>query len=356
MNRALIYTNYNLNKNSGGPIGFFYKCIYENNPTNTDIILLGNSKNNFFLLKIFLFLFKIIFKLLRQNNVYYNLETFINFKAYKYPVLYFHDIYTFHNVRKFIRKNQKVILQSHSPVTPLEEYIDYNGKKNSKKIKKIQDYCFKRANYIVLPNKECVSIYKKLITPKQKIEFITTGIKNIKADQNLCILDDKVNLLYIGRKIDVKGFDNLITNFNEVLKIRKDIRLFIIGSGKKIIGENIYDLGTSEIVYDWINSVDFVISNNKQSYFDLNIIETIALGTPLIMTTTEGHEFFKNRKGIISYEFNTLSNVLKNSNLITKKFKQDNKENLINFYTEELNDVNYKKNIHKLVDKALYDK
>ena len=331
--KVLMVCDYPFVKKEGGPRGYLNKCIVDNVPDNIHLINNVIPKKISIKKKLLIRLDKIISIL--KNRKYRNKNLANKFiKVKKYKFLYFHDMYSFYDVIHLIQKNQIVIFQSHSPETPSEEEYKLGARgKTYKKILKIEKGVFERTNYLILPNEKCKAIYKKIL----------------KAH-------DKINIFYIGRRNEIKGFSLLIKNFEEVLKVRNDLRLFIAGSGElSSKNENIIDLGITHRAYDWINSVDYVISLNQKSYFDLNIIEAIAINTPLIMTTTEGHEFFENRKGIISVNEDNLLATLTNKNIIQKKYKEKSTEDLQQFYLKELSHLVYKQRLENLASKIIIE-
>ncbi|QTD37556.1 glycosyltransferase [Polaribacter batillariae] len=354
--KILMVSDYPFVKNEGGPRGYFNKCIVDNVPDNIHLINNVIPKKISIKKKLLIRLDKIISIL--KNRKYRNKNLANKFiKVKKYKFLYFHDMYSFYDVIHLIQKNQIVIFQSHSPETPSEEEYKLGARgKTYEKILKIEKGVFERTNYLILPNEKCKVIYQKILKAQHKIAYLTTGIKPITNLVKIPLKDDKINIFYIGRRNEIKGFPLLIKNFEEVLKVRNDLRLFIAGSGElSSKNENIIDLGITHRAYDWINSVDYVISLNEKSYFDLNIIEAIAINTPLIMTTTEGHEFFKNRKGIISVDEDNLLATLTNKNIIQKKYKEKRKEDLQQFYLKELSHLVYKQRLEDLASKIIIE-
>lgn len=350
--KVLIVHDFSFSENEGGPRGYYYKCLHNNLPNNItslrdEIHTLENISVN---------------KKLRvrvdkyRGRKYKNkflANKFIKLPRYKY--LYFHDLYSFNDVAHLIKKDQVVIFQCHSPELPSteEQALGAKGKK-LKAIQVLEKKIFKRANILILPNKGCLSIYESVIKKDHNFFYVPTGVMPIKVSFKYPIVQDNyVNILYIGRRNSIKGFDILISEFKKAIKTRKDLRLFIIGGGETIVHENIYDIGFSSNVYEWINSVDFVISPNKKSYFDLNILESIALGTPLLMTTTEGHEYFKNKKGIISFTEKSLTNTLLDNRIVCKAYKNENKMHLLQLYKDHLSDKVLKKTLEEVVCKIL---
>lgn len=352
--KVLFFCDYPIKENEGGPIGYFNKCLYEN--TTDNVILLKSLLDNRNQLSIFEKIVKKINSIIKKKT-FFDSSLPLKFtlsKCSSFKFLYFHSIYDLSDVLHLINENQIVILQSHSPELPSVERFN-NGVSDYLKIREVEKKMFARANYLVFPNEDSQIIYSSLITERHKIRYLTTGMKPIKSEVVLPIDNQKVNILYIGRKNEIKGFFFLVDCFKKASIYRDDIRLLVAGNGDKIIGKDIYDIGKTDIPYDWINSVDFVISLNKESYFDLNVIESICLGTPLIMTTSEGHTFFKNRKGIISVDYNNIVDILRNQNIINKNYKLNNKVLLKQFYYESLSDEVFKENLNIICSSILND-
>ncbi|SHG11754.1 Glycosyltransferase involved in cell wall bisynthesis [Flavobacterium micromati] len=345
--KVLVFCDYPINENEGGPIGYYNKCLYKNTPDN--IILLKSvftAKKQFSIIEKIRNKFRNRFK--KNDLVNSTLHTkFISLQCKEFKFFYFHSVYDLYDVLHLINEDQIVILQSHSPELPSAERFK-NGANDYLLVRKIEKISFKRANYLVFPNEDSMVIYNSVISDKHKIKFLTTGIKPIESKVVLPLDNQKINILYIGRKNEIKGFYFLIESFKKASAFRDDIRLIIAGNGEKIIGKDIYDIGITDRPFDWINSVDFVISLNKESYFDLNVIESICLGTPLIMTTSEGHTFFKNRRGIISVDYDNIIGVLMNKNLVNKNYKIENRAFLKQFYHEFLSDIVFKNNLNKM--------
>lgn len=356
-NKVLIVHDYPIAKNEGGPRGYYNKCIYLNEPDNIVALndVLRNTKEISLKKKLEIRIdsFKIRCRKTNYRNKFLA-NKFI--KIPKYKILYFHDIYSFNDVKHLISKDQIVVFQPHAPELPsIEELNTGITQKKYQAIVAIEKAVFNRANYIVLPNKDCLSIYKEVITNKHKILYLRTGIKAINNTNKIPIDNDKINLFYIGRRNEIKGFPLLLNSFNEALKTRTDIRLFIAGGGESVSNSNIVDIGFTNHAYDWISSMDYVISPNASSYFDLNVLESIAIGTPLIMTTTDGHTYFKNKKGIVSITPDSFTNVLLDENLVNKYYKKNIQKDLFDLYKNKLSSTVYKANLEILCKTIIAD-
>gem|GEM_PF-737948 len=246
-NRILILFPYEININNGGPSGFLAHNLLDK---PRDCFVLSQdivkthpekiTKKIDYLTKRILFLWKNKGKDKRKlKEEFFYKYYFEKIKAENYKYIFFHETVHLERFRKYISKKQIIILQSHSPEIPSVEYRNW-APLNTEEIsfrEKAEREAFRRADIIVFPNKECVSIYETLITDKSKIKYILSGAKknyNNDEQNNYELPQDKINLMYIGRRNKIKGFDIVLETFRKVREKRKDINLIIIGNGEKI--------------------------------------------------------------------------------------------------------------------------
>lgn len=214
-------------------------------------------------------------------------------------------------------------------------------------MKKAEKNAFERADIVVFPNEGCVPLYKEVITANNDIKFILSGAQKgySKGDipsENI-IKSDKINLMYIGRRNEIKGFDIVLNTYREVYQQRKDLNLIIIGKGEKISEDGICDIGFSNNPIGWYNSVDYLINANRQSYFDLSIIEALSTGVPIIMSDNYGHKYYENKSPLIhTYDAQNCDGLKKillgdlQKRDFSQKYNQD-------FYLNNLTDEHYHK-------------
>lgn len=308
--KVLIFYHYGPGINGGGPMGFVNQNI---EGVNSDFFIYPNKIDHhekYSYAKIFVNYFKskknpywdVANDLLScgiSNDSYWfslvcsTIRKFKEIKAWNYRYIYFHDMYTLKACLHLLNKEQTVIFQPHSPEQMSLEtiYFTSNEKDVSWALLAEKDV-FNRANIIVLPNKDTIEIYKNNINKKSTIHFIISGCAKPINLRSYPLDSEKINLLYIGRRTNIKGFDILLETFEKIRKKRSDINLLLLGGGEKIENDGVFDIGFSNTPHNWINSVDYVISTNRQSYFDLAVMETIAVGTPIMMTSSQGHKMF----------------------------------------------------------------
>lgn len=267
-------------------------------------------------------------------------------------------------MQKSHKKEQVIILQSHSPELPSQEYASStkNNLGHKEKLKyeyiiQAENYSFKRANILIFPNEHCIALYNDIFPSNPKFDFILSGAKcnynELSISDNL--LDDrKINLLYIGRRNSIKGFDIVIEAFKKAYKFNNNINLIIVGNGEKVEEEGVIDIGFSKSPIAWYNSVDYVLNANRQSYFDLSVIEALSTGVPLIISENYGHKWFKDKSELITtFDGSTekLFNILAFGNLQKRdKNNNSNKELYQNYLTDDLYYDRFKHFFNKLVE------
>jgi glycosyltransferase involved in cell wall biosynthesis len=369
--KVLIFSVYDCNLTDGGPSGFLaHNLIGERSSnyvistdisksllasqTNTDRII-SKAKKVFIDRKIH----SNKTLILKSNYCQWYLsarQNFSHINAEKYKFIYFHDVWTLYFCLDLLNENQVVILQSHCPQLPSEE-VASNPKSSLEDFDmtcKCEIKSFARANIIIFPNSKSASIYNSLIQKNSQIEYLLSGAKEKKDLRILPLKEDTINFLYIGRRNNIKGFDIILKGFKDAYKQRKDINLIVAGSGEYLHEDGVYDIGFTTSPHNWIFSCDYVLNCNRQSYFDLSVLETLSIGTPIILTTSFGHQQFlsDNSLGIISLpeaSEKALEHALCSKEIRKRTFNQaaikDNKR----IYLEKYSDAIYRENLEKLL-------
>lgn len=354
MKKVLIFDCFAANINDGGPSGFvahnlkgfsssFYNLLSDLNISGTKL----SWANRFYLYKAFLQ----YEGLPLISHVKHAAISYIQSNSREYEFVFFHSSLELFGCLPFIPKTQKIILQSHSPELPSEEFSKHSfaSAKTVKMMQDIEKKAFERANIVVFPNEGCVPLYEEVLISNNKIEYILSGAKTAKTFKYYPLDQTSINLLYIGRRNEIKGFDIVIEGFKKAYENRRDIRLFILGKGAEIDHEAIHDVGFTTKIEEWCNSVDFVINANRQSYFDLSMIEILATGTPILFTNNFGHKFYEqNNYGMLPYNANSNSLASKLST-IKRYVSTDVREHNRKFYTDNLTDVLYRQRLNDFI-------
>lgn len=364
-NKVLIFNNYRLHLTDGGPSGFLAQNLLGHSSKYYDL----NSPNTSFTSRVFYKLNRYLKENLdieaaglHKTHMFKEMGTnaqkvFKIIHAKKYKFIYFHDVWQLKSCLPLIHPSQIILLQAHCPELPSEEIASQQPKFSQQDVewsKEAEKDAFKRADILIFPNHDSTKIYTSLISPKSKVYYLTSGAKQVEDLRKYPINNEKIQLLYIGRRNKIKGFDIIQESFDNAYKIKKDINLILIGNGDKIEKEGVFDIGFSHSPHHWIYNCDYVINCNRQSYFDLSVIETLSIGTPLILSTNFGHkEFAEDKsKGIIDIGEPTvqnLTNALLSPVLRKKELNQEAIEENQLLYKNKYSDFVYRENLENLL-------
>lgn len=236
---------------------------------------------------------------------------------------HFHTTTTFYTAKKILDLRSINILMTHSPQPTYMELsdslvnIDLSNKERIKKIenqKIIDIFSLKNADYVVFPCKEAISPYedffKEIDFDYSKLKYVLTGVEPLNFNFNKEIFleinnipKDKKIISYIGRKNKIKGFDRFI-ELVQKLQNEDNILFICAGTGMETPKlNNLIDFGWTNDPGSIINASDFVLVPNRDTYFDINMIQILSIGTPVITTPTGGNRWFINHKNDLNMYF-----------------------------------------------------
>lgn len=216
------------------------------------------------------------------------------------------------NYLKSQQKQAKLLLMSHSPELPSQEIYHgekLNGNKQAEKIYKIwqqiEQKAFNSADILVFPTKEAMEPYingadyfNDLIKNKE-VQFITTGCEKIDIQSSsVDIRKDyhittKYIVSFIGRHTEIKGYNKLKEIAEKILNEREDVT-FVIGGAQTnefapLSHPRWIELGRINPA-DLLKITDLFILPNKQTYFDLILLEVLSAGVPVLASNTGGNK------------------------------------------------------------------
>lgn len=234
------------------------------------------------------------------------------------------DFYSFHN--KFKGYKGKTILTTHCPCPWTDEMLDhYDGFVKLFRPIVLWWECraYKLVDYLMFPCKGAREPYEKdpkirkvFTSNEQKFFYVPSGIMDLKVDEakmqkisEIGIPDGAFVLSYFGRHNFIKGYDIL----KEVGKrlLDKYSNLYILCAGRVEIEPYKHDrwieLGFVNNIHELLYQTDLYISANRETYFDLVVLEILRSSTMLLLSTTGGNVHFKShsnseRKGLGFYD------------------------------------------------------
>lgn len=358
-------------KPTGGSAGYLYNLqnsIKNNNIQ--DIVIINQENKNIFtrIKKVFLSRRKRKIALYKQTvNNKENLKILT-----KSEIIHFHtvpDMYFFSKVYDI--KKHVVLLSHHAPELSEEYaarlYIESNGfnKQKNCSIKTQQRnmdiFAFKNADYLVYPCKGAIKPYinffiKHNIDYLKKIKYVITSsepfapkISQNKYKDKFNIPHDKKIIAYVGRKEIIKGFD-VFCNIAKELKDNNNFFFVSIGSGdiKAPNQSNFLDIGWSDDPDSFVNMADILIVPNRNTYFDLIIVQALSINKTIITTNTGGNNWFEDKN--INLFFVAIDNINAFIEKLNDKAIYDKNTKNIDLYNKYLNNDIFAKNYHDLYD------
>lgn len=243
--------------------------------------------------------------------------------------MHFHNPLDMYNVRDSLKTYRgKVILSSHSPTLSSKEMYAARSEFEKKycgfiynKLIKMDEYAFLHADYFVFPCSEAEEPYynnwNKYAEIKRhkadRYRYVLTGINPCSARierkvirQKYGIPDDAFVISYVGRHNEIKGYDILKDICAELLK-DENVYVLVAGKEEPIKGLNHphwFEVGWTNDPHSLIAASDVFVLPNRETYFDLVLLEVLSLGQIVVASNTGGNKHFAENgcEGIMLYE------------------------------------------------------
>lgn len=235
----------------------------------------------------------------------------------RYSAIHFHsteDLFLHRQALDTFRG--KVVLTSHSPCAYHQELISRLNPKDAERkadelgyLEQIDEYAFKRADYVVFPCADAEEPYFHTwqryseVRDVSKLRYLPTGIrgcltKRSRHDVRLqCgIPDEAFVMCYVGRHNAIKGYDSLIAMALPMLNADNNAWMLVAGKEGPVPApshERWVEVGWTDDPHSLIAASDAFILPNRETFFDLVMLEVLSLGTPIIATRTGGNKYFE---------------------------------------------------------------
>lgn len=248
----------------------------------------------------------------------------------QYDMVHFHSSLTLLSVRDSLKTYKGIVLlTNHSPKPQHREWIeDVISVKEYKRHAAIYDQLseleaksYDLADYIVFPCEEaeepCINnwgLYRGIKEKNsKKYKYVLTGsglpLKTLNRDE-VCkkynIPRDAFIINYVGRHNTIKGYDLLLEIGEKILEKHKNVYFLIAGKEGPLYGlkhERWIEAGWISDPGTYYSSSDIFILPNKETYFDLVMLEALASETVILASKTGGNKYFEkyNSDGILLY-------------------------------------------------------
>ena len=292
----------------GGP-ATYSKLLYDNLPSH-DIDVVVASFDNLRALPVgvrhFLYFIKVLIEGIGKDIIYAQDPVSVG-----YPAMWAAKILK----KKFVLKivgdyawEQGV--QRFGVQESLDDFVkdlrDYSPK--VLRMKKIQKKVAERADKIIVPSRYLKKIVGQWGINENKINVIYNAFEGVgELPDNMANLRDEVGfvgptIVTAGRLVPWKGFETLVSVVDELKDEFKYIKLLIIGGGpdkqkleqlivKKQLFKNVLLTGVmdKQNLFKHISAADLFVLNTGYEGFSHQLLEVLALKTPIITTRIGGN-------------------------------------------------------------------
>ena len=333
-NRFAILNYSQKRENAGGPSGYLFNLYAGLSDLKTDIdflfvedALLGavkkvRKRRNFFIqLRNILFFIK---KGIRMRNKFKSVVS-------NYDVIHVQSCEDCFYLKKYCKFKGKIIFTPHRPETYYEEVVsslNTHGKEYRLLkffFNRVEAAAYQFADAFIFPSVEAKNVYHSFPgfeknTRGKEIKYVATGVikKRPLRDAGsyrrdvLRLPEDKFVVAYIGRHNKIKGYDRLVDVSRQL--IDEDIYIVVAGT-KGIINppnsDHWIELGYIKEIPELLSAVDVLVSPNRNTYYDLAIIEALAQGKIIVTSNTGGNIGLEAKcKAVITFDNNSSSDFL----------------------------------------------
>ena len=275
----------------------------------------------------------------------------------------------------------KVILTLHSPTMPCKQMIsmltDFE-KKYMKwfyaKLPDIDNYAINRADNIIIACEEAEEPYyhdwpgyaEFHEKNKHKYVYMATGtapksalVTKEEMRKKYGIPQDAFVISYVGRHNEIKGYDALKEIGKHLLDANDNTYVFIAGTEGPLyhLEHNRWiEVGWTKDPGSVIQASDVFVLPNKETYFDLVMLEVLSLGQIVVASYTGGNKYFEKyeNSGIFLYNNNTeaeniINALIKMSEGERKELRKKNLELYKAEFTNEAFAKRYIDSLHKIL-------
>ena len=277
------------------------------------------------------------------NNAHRTIRHIINRRKYlsgrqfapkqdfsKYDIIHFHQSNHMYLERENLKNFKGIVLyQSHSPLpygqeqcTDIPSIYDFCIPKMREKYEEIDRYCLERADYIIFPCEEAEESYYNnwyYFTQYKKkhpenFRYVLTGIPACKAEKTRTevlkeygVPENGFVISYVGRHNTVKGYDLLKEIASDFFN--REEEAWVISAGlespfKRLEHMRWKEIGFTNDPHSLISASDVFVLPNRVTYFDIVMLEILALGKIVVASKTGGNRYFDKMgvEGVLLYK------------------------------------------------------
>ena len=270
------------------------------------------------------------------DNIFYELNPFLLLRLKNYikdikpDIVHIHGYLTFFSTSILWALNKTypnipIIMSPHFAITSHNTLAGkYLGSFYNKIVgKRIIKY---PARIIAASDFESQNLCKLLNVAPEKIIKIPHGVNSIKSNVKK-FNKKKIKLLYVGYLIELKGVQYIIQTLHELIcNFKKEAVLTIVGEGpfKKDLIKLAEELGVNEHIswkafvpitrneelLEYYKKNDFTLLLSSSENFGVVVVESLSVGTPVIVSKRESLNEFLHEQGCFGVDYPPNSNKL----------------------------------------------
>lgn len=351
MKKTLIYMQRPLLKPTGGPTGYCYNLATQLEKMGVkDVEFIESVVNDVsgFNNRVkqikwnwLRFLITIAKGFYRKSKMLYGFNHRALVDLNKYDIVHFHSTDDLFQCRDSLKSYRgTVVLTSHSPTILSKEYFSYLTPWEQKymgwfykRMIQMDEYAFNRADYVIFPCEEAEEPYHnnwehfdsyKSQNPL-KFKYLLSGITPCSAKINKSdirakyeIPQDAFVISYAGRHNELKGFDYL-KEIGSLLLKKDNVYFLVAGKEEPIKGlhhPRWIEIGWTTDPHSIIAASDLFILPNRETYFDLIMLEVLSLGKIVLASYTGGNRYFDKEKPHGIFTYNNIDEAIMTASLI----------------------------------------
>ncbi|TGY59695.1 glycosyltransferase [Coriobacteriaceae bacterium] len=243
-----------------------------------------------------------------------HLEAPVDYNSYEF--VHFHSTEDLYLHRRSLSRYQgTVLLTSHSPCVSHKELLSRLNPRDVERhiqqlsrLEEIDTFAFKRADYVIFPCAEAEEPYFHTwpayegIRDERKIRYLPTGAEggSVKESRQAVrvhygIPDDAFVISYVGRHNEIKGYGDLLTYAPDILERHENVWFLVAGKEGPLRGlshPRWVEAGWTDDPHSIIAAADTFVLPNRETFFDLVLLEVLSLGQNVIATNTGGNKYF----------------------------------------------------------------
>ena len=332
----IVFLSEEVNIRAGGPSGYIANLEYaiENSHIPNNIVFISATvferqiKRIAFVGRMLCFWFPVkrIRHAMRQNVIKYLSNKLFakQLDKYDFKTVTVHSIYDVLFMKKYLESrgmSAKILQMSHSPQPPSEEMYERdmaggieNAQERYAEAQRVERMAFDASDMYIFPSPESVECYSGALSyfnelcKTHPIKYVRTGCRALQTDKTRDEIRGKYNIktpfviTYIGRHNEIKGYDILKFVAMKILEKRDDVTFLIggrLGGIQPLNHPRWIELGQINPA-EVLAATDVFILPNRQTYFDLIMLEVLSTGTPVVASKTGGNKTVYSDTGVIS--------------------------------------------------------